>query len=192
MSRTFAFAIAGSLLFASAGLADIPRPPGPIPIARVSFQGVENHTDYIFYLRVPPIIHPVRSRTHYLIEVKDSKAFNLDPTRLADIKLLAMDRKEYDKRVKDDPSDNWLTPETKGILSAKVTPLPATAPADVKEAPVTTYNVSIKEGKLTVELVPDAKRSDAAPTGLVPTGVAGLVIALCMAGMGLWLTRRKN
>ena len=88
----------------------------------MSFQGVENHTDYIFYLRVPPIIHPGRSRPHYLIEVKDSKAFNLDPTRLADIKLLAMERKEFDKHVKDDPSDNWLTPETKGILSAKVLP----------------------------------------------------------------------
>ena len=160
----------------------------------MSFQGVENHTDYIFYLREPPIIsHPSRSRPHSLIEVKDSKAFNLGATRLADIKLLAMDRKEFDKRVKDDPSLNWLTPETKGILSAKVTPLPATAaPADVKETPVTTYNVSIKEGKLTVELVPDAKRSESAPTGLVPTGVAGLGIAICMAVMGLWLTRRSR
>ena len=66
------------------------------------------------------------------------------------------------------------------------------APANVKEDPTTTYNVSLKEGKLIVEKVPEAKRSDATPTGLVPTGVAGLVIAICMAGMGLWLTRRSR
>ena len=194
MSRTFVFAIAGSLLFASAVSADVPPPPNAKTMARVSFQGIEEHPDYVFYLLRPGGGGGPRTFPPTLTAVKDSKPFNLNGGRygLGGMKLLAVEQKEFDKRAKDDPALKWLTGKIEGFLSAALDAPVMVAPADVKEDPTTTYNVSLKEGKLTVELVPDAKRSESTPTGLVPTAVAGLGIAICMAGMGLWLTRRSR
>ena len=56
---------------------------------------------------------------------------------------------------------------------------------------MTTYQVSLKEGKLTVELAPDKKRSEAAPAGLLPAWIVGLGITSCLVWLGLWLTRRS-
>ena len=193
MGRTFVFAVAGSLLFAAGVFADIAL-PGNIKYIdpRVSFQGIEKHPDYVFHLRFLTFSGGPANVPHRLVEVKDSSVFNLNAARrLTDMKLLALERKEFDKRAKDDPSLKWLTDKTEGVLWASVTPPSTTAPANVKEAPVTIYNVSLEEGKLTVELLPGNKRSETAPAGLLSTWVAGLGITACLVCMGLWLRRRS-
>ena len=81
MSRTFAFAIAGSLLFASAVSADVPPPPNAKTMARVSFQGIEEHPDYVFYLLRPGGGGGPRTFPPTLTAVKDSKPFNLNGGR---------------------------------------------------------------------------------------------------------------
>src|SRR5580658_267311 len=115
MRRTLAMASAVCLLVASAGSADFPRPELKgyrFVDPRVSFEGIDKHTDYVFYLRyltwtgknrqglvIPPT----------MILVKDSKAFSLKTEEyLTEVHLLAMDRKEFEKREKADPSLKWL------------------------------------------------------------------------------------
>ena len=136
MGRTFVFAVASSLLFASAVLADLPLPKNIKYVdPRVSFQGIEKNFDYVFYLRYLTFVGGPASVPHTLVEVKNSNAFNLNcQRRLMDMKLLALDRKEFDKRAKNDPSLKWLTHETEGVLWAEVSPPSTTAQADVKEA----------------------------------------------------------
>ncbi len=199
MGRTFVVAVAGSLLFASIALADIPGPPKKINYVdpQVSFQGIEKHPNYVFYLCYWTFLAgpegPEGTVRHTPIKVKDSNPFTLKVERgVAYSKLLALDRNDFDKRAKKDPSLKWLTDETEGVLGAVVFPPPSKAPDHGKEAPVTTYDVSLKEGKLTVELVPDANRSMTAPAGLLSTLAAGIGISTCLAGLGLWLTRRKG
>jgi len=194
MRRTLILAVAGSLLVTSAVLADLPLPRNLKYVdPRVSFQGIDKHPDYVFHLRFLTFQGGPGGVPHRLLEVKDSNAFNLNASRrLIDMKLLAMERKEFDKRAKNDRSLKWLTDKTEGVLSAEVAPPSTTAPASVKEAPVTSYRVLLKEGKLTVELVPDKKPGAAAPAGREPFWVAGLGLSAGLVWLGLWFARRRD
>lgn len=84
------------------------------------------------------------------------------------------------------------TDKADGVLSADVVPPSTTAPADVKEAPATTCQASLKDGKLGVELASDDKRGKEGPAALPPTWAAGIGVAACAACLGLWLARGKS
>jgi hypothetical protein len=159
----------------------------------VSFEGIDKHADYIFHLYY--------SGTYIgsdLIEVKDANAiilkFKLPKDRVpvvSSMSLLAMDRTEFDKRKKDDPSLKWLNAETKGVLSAKLSPPPTTVPVTVKEIPLTTYRVTLKDGKLSAEKVEDEKKGEKEPTGLLPTWTFGIAGSVSIAWLGIWVARRR-
>ncbi len=189
MFRAALFACVVGFMSAAAVSADVPLPKDLKYIdPRVSFEGIDKQGDYVFYLRYLTFAGGPAGVPHTLVEVKDAKPFNLNAQRrLFDMSLLAMERKEFAKRKQDDASLKWLTDKTPGVLKATITPPSTTAPASVKEAPVTTYRISIKDGKLSAEVVKDAKRSDAGP---LPGWGFGLVLAFSIAGLGIWFARR--
>jgi hypothetical protein len=189
MSRCALLAFSLVLLAASASWADLPLPKNLKYVdPRVSFEGIDKHADHVFYLRFQTFT-AAPTKDYRLIEIKDAKPFNLNAQRrLANMSLLALERKEFDKRAKDDPSLKWLTDKTDGVLLAKLDAPSTTGSVNLTEVPVTSYRVSLKEGKLSAELVKDAKRSDAGP---LPIWGFGLVLALSIAGLGIWFARRR-
>jgi hypothetical protein len=52
--------------------------------------------------------------------------------------------------------------------------------------------VSLKDGKLSAELVSELKRSEAAPEGMLPTWTVALAFSLSLAGLGVWFVRRRG
>jgi hypothetical protein len=159
----------------------------------VSLMGVENHTDYVFYLR-----YHLAYRDDTLIEVKDNKAFKLDfkaKDRIASMDsmaLLAMRRKDFDKRKQEGPSLKWLSNKTDGLLEASLTPLETTERVAVKEIPVTTYRVTIRDGKLIAEKVESKKSGAADSSSLVPPWTIGIACSISMAWLGIWFSRRAT
>lgn len=199
MDRTFVMAFTVGLLIARAASADMsPSMPKGYKYAdpRVNFEGIEQHPDYVFHLRYLTYGGKGKQRdddaTHSTIPVKDSKAFSLKTKEyLTDVYLLAMDRKEFDKRAKEDPTLNWLTDKTEGVLRASITELRTNVSEDVKEVPVITYRISLKDGKLSAEL-DQKKKSEAGPFRMLPGWAFGLMISLALAWFGLWFAWRYN
>lgn len=193
MYRAVVFACAFAFMSAATVSADVPLPKDLKYVdPRVSFEGIDKQGDYVFYLRFLTFSGGPGNTPHTLMEVKDAKPFNLNAQRrLFDMSLLAMERKEFDKRKADDASLKWLTDKTPGVLKASITPPATTAPANIKEVPVTTYKVSLKEGKLAVEQVKDSKDGKRSDAGPLPTWGFGLVLAFSIAGLGLWFARRR-
>lgn len=192
MNRAALFASALVLVSAAVASADVPLPKDLKYVdPRVSFEGIDKQADYVFYLRFLSFTGAPVGVPHMLIEVKDAKPFNLKAQRrLTDMSLLAMERKDFDKRKQDDASLKWLTDKTPGVLKAAIATPSTTASVNVKEVPVTAYKVTLKDGKLSAELVKDAKRSEA-PAGPLPVWGFGLVLAFSIAGLGLWFARRR-
>lgn len=81
----------------------------------------------------------------------------------------------------------WLNPKTEGVLSAPVETPETVIPANLTETPVTTYRVAIDGNKLTVRKVA-TRKSEA---GTAPTLLFGVVSALSLAWLGLWLARAR-
>ncbi len=192
MRRTLGLAFAVSLFVVSAASADIPLPKDlkhVDPVVR--FDGVEKHPGQVFFLRFLTFTGSPAGIPHRLIEVKDGKPFALNAQRrLGDVKLLAVERKEFEKRAKEDGSLKWLTDKTAGILVANV-PGPSTvAKAALKEVPVTAYQVAIKDGKLTVTKEALEGKSGGAGSPLLPLWAFGLLGAFAVAGFGVWVARR--
>jgi hypothetical protein len=124
-----------------------------------------------------------------LREVKDAKPFALNAQRrIIDVTLLAMDRKEFEKRAREDSSLGWLSDKTEGVLKANINAPSTVVSADLKEAPVTTYRVTLKDGKLSAQMVRDRKTSDAGP---LPMWGFGLALTLSIASLGIWFARRR-
>jgi hypothetical protein len=194
MYRTALSACAIVFMSAAVASADIPLPRDLKYVdPRVSFEGIDKQGDYVFYLRFLTFSGGPAGVPHTLIEVKDAKPFNLKAQRrLGDMTLLAMDRKEFDKRKKEDASLKWLTDKTPDVLKASVATPATTASVNIKEVPVTAYRVTLKDGKLSVEQVKAEKRSEAAPAGPLPVWGFGLVLAFSIAGLGLWFARRRS
>jgi hypothetical protein len=191
MRRALGLAFAFSLFLVSAASADIPLPKDIKYVdPRVKFEGVEKYSDYVFYLRFLTFTGGPANTPYTLIEVKDDKVFNLNAQRrLLNMNLLAMERKEFEKRAKEAPPSKWLTDKTEGILKATV-PIPATtAPVTLKEAPVTTYSVTLTDGKLKAEMV-ETKKSSAAPVDPSSAWILGIVASFSLAWFGLWFVRR--
>ena len=210
MSRVILFAFTLSLMTASLALGDIPVPPNmKYVIPRMVFDGVEKHADYVFYLRFETEGRAPNSRHNGLIEVEDEKPFDFNVQRIFGMSLLAMERKEFDKRAKEDPSLKWLTDKTDGVLTASVSTPSTTGSVNDKEVPITANKVTLKDGKLTVELqeadkarsdaAPDSRlpqankaRSDAAPDRRLSQVAFGIFIALSLAFLGVWFLRRRT
>ena len=61
-----------------------------------------------------------------------------------------------------------------------------------KKVPLTTYRVTLKEGKLTAEMVKDKKRGAAAPARVFPLVGFGLSSAISLGWFGIWFARRQD
>jgi hypothetical protein len=193
MGRTFALAAACSLLLVSAASADIALPEDLKYVdPRVRFEGIDAHADHVFYLRYRTFsTGPGRGVPYTMVKVKDSNAFRIEAGRwLVDMELLALDRKEFEKRAKDDPSLKWLTDKTEGVLRARVDEPSNMASVNSKGAPLTIYRVSIEDGKLKAEMVEVQKSGRTAPTGPWPSVAFGSVSAMSLAWFGVWFARR--
>jgi hypothetical protein len=190
MRRILAIAFVLSLVLVSSASADIPLPKDQKYIdPRVKFEGTDKYPDQVFYLRFLTFTGGPANTPPTLIEVKDSNVFPLGAQRrLLNMQMLAMDRKEFDKRAKDSPPSKWLNDKAEGVLAATV-PAPSTVvPASVKEAPINSYRVTLTDGKLKVELL-EIKKSGAAPASNSPWAL-GVVVAVSFAWFGLWFARR--
>ena len=194
MIRLASIAILTALFSAAASYADVPLPKDLKYVdPRVSFEGVEKQADHVFYVRFLTFTGGPGKTPYRVMEVNDAKPFNLKAERrLINMSLLAMDRKEFDKRKNEDPSLKWLTDKTAGVTAASFNAPSTVGKVSQTEVPVTTYRVTLKDGKLTAELVKDAKRGDATPGGLLPVWAFGLVGALSLAGLGMWAARRRR
>ncbi len=179
---------------ASVALADIPLPKDLKYVdPRVRFEGIDKQPAFVFHLRFLTFTGGPAGAPFRLIEVKDEKPFNLKAERrLINMSLLAMDRKEFAKRAKEDPSLKWLTDKTDGVLKSAITPPSTVGSVNLKEVPITTYRVTLKDGKLAAELVKDDKRSEAAPDGPLPLWALAGVFAFSLAGLGIWFARRRS
>lgn len=182
-----------SLAFTSVASADIPLPGNLKYIdPRVQFEGIDQLPDHVVYLRFLTFTGGPGGVPHRLMPVKDSKPFALNAQRrLFDMSLVALDRKEFEKRAKEDPTLAWLTDKTEGALVAKIQAPPTTGPALLKEAPVSTYRVQLKDGKLSAEMVKAEKSGQANPSGLLPLWAVGILSATGFAWFGVWMARRR-
>lgn len=195
MRRKRTIAMIGHLLIAAAVSAN--AGPAPLPKDRkvaeppVRFDGLEKHPDYVFHLRY----HVLYSDTT-MIEVKDANAIKLKfkwtdrSPSMTYMALLAMERKEFDRRKKEDSSLKWLEAKADGVLEVKLTPPATTVPLTVKEIPVTTYRIDLKDGKLGAEKVEDKKGDGEKPTGLLPMWTLGIISSLSITWLGIWCVRR--
>lgn len=185
-----------SLLFSSATVfADIPLPKGERSVKPVvRFEGLEKHADHVFFLRyLSSVSPPIDGIPPMVFEVKDSKPIDLGGGRFILVyEFFALTKDDFARRLKDDPSRKWLKADTPGVLRADINGPITIAKERDKADPVTSYRVSIKNGKLFANLVKDNQRSEApvdAPFGLCAMGSA---LTLSIASLGIWFARRRN
>ncbi len=76
------------------------------------------------------------------------------------------------------------------MLAAELTAPATTAAADAKEVPVTTYRVTLKDGKLSAEKVEPKKSDPAKPSSSLPPWPFAIVASFSIAWLGLWFARR--
>ena len=170
---------------ASAARADVPLPWYEKHVdPHVRFEGIEDHGDYVFYLRFFNYHGNPSFGRHYLVEVKDSDVIGLGAHRsLSNMSILALKRNEFERGAADDPSLQWLTNKTAGVLYA---PLPTpwgTGTILDSDTSVTAYRVTLANGKLVVE--------DITPANWTRLGV-GLFAAISLIALGIWFARRRN
>lgn len=192
MSATQTLAIAATLTFAAAISANSGPPSLPkehrVHEPSVCFEGIDKHADHVFYLRFNIIYRGLT-----LIEVKDDKAIKLNlgftdrKPVFGEMVLLAIERKAFEQRKKDDPSLKWLKETNEGLLVAKLDPPESTVPVSVKTNATMTYRVTLKEGKLSVDKVDEKK-----PTGLLPIWVFGLIGSVSVLWLGIWYQRKGS
>ena len=176
--------------FVSNASADTAPPPGHKRVnPYVRFEGIEKHADHLFYVQLQTFSGGPGPKPNRLSQVIDSAPFTFyAEDRIQTLFLLAIERKEFDKRSKDETSLEWLTDKADGVKSALI------------NSRSTTYCVSLKDGKLTLELVKelkhteaeDQRRTEAPPSSLLPMWAFGLVSALSLAGLGIWFVRRRR
>jgi len=203
MSRKLAMALVSSLALVAAVFANAGPPPLPkghkVAEPPVRFEGIDKHPDHIFHLCYGGTFLGVT-----VVEIKDANVIKLKfkfglnsqdhKPNLSYMALVAMERKEFEKRQKENPSLKWLydEPKAKGVLEAKLVPPATTVPITVKEIPVTTYRVTLKNGKLSAEKVEDKKRGAEGPTGSLSPLTFGIASSLSMAWLGIWFARRGS
>jgi hypothetical protein len=198
MIRKALLALIAGLLQAGVVLANAGPPPSPLPTGHrvadpsVRFEGTDRHKDRVFCL-----VSAVAITGTTVTEVKGEEPIKLD-FKLTDRKpqvylfLVAVERAEFERRKKEDPTHAWLKPlePPAGVLKVRLTAPETTVPATVKEIPVTTYRVAIKDGKLTAERADEKPADPKGPSGMLPMLGFGLAVSLSLAWLGLWFARR--
>jgi hypothetical protein len=174
-----------TLVAQSAAFADIAPPAGTKYCdPRVRFIGIQKYPDYTFTLEYKTghdLRDPFFPET---IAVKNDRAFTIPNTqRFFGGTALIATRKD---RAPNDGKGN------ESALRELRTNIPA--PTNMTSVwslrgPLTEYRVSFKDGTLQVEPV-KKERSQASVIGM-PSGAAGLTLALSLTGIGLWCTRRR-
>lgn len=174
---------------ASSVRGDLPLPPNRKyidPIVR--FEGVAKLSEYTFRLRFTTFTGGPTGDYRYL-PVPDGKPFNLHASRrLADMQLLALKRDEFERREKEDSTLRWLTDETPNVLAADV-PIPSTTGPINEPVPVTSYRVSLRDGRLTVDRLPAEKKVSVAPPR--STWIAGIALSLAVTALGYRAFHRR-
>ena len=189
---TLLASVAG-LFFMSAASADVLHPGEKVVDPRVSFVGIDEYPDYVFYLRYQAS-RGAEDIPYRMIEVKDVSAFNLSVrNHLGHMFLLAIKRSEFNKRAMDDLSLNWLTEKSTEVIHA-VLRKPSTRGSiyDV-QAPVSAYRVTLQNGQINVD-GPDVETfpHPSAWVNVLPMFVFGIFIALSLATLGIWFVRRRR
>src|ERR1700680_2278567 len=97
MVRALLVATGVGLLLIGGVRADIPLPPDIKYVdPRVSFEGVDKYPDQVFFLRYLTFTGGPGRTPYTLVEVKDTKPFNLNAQRrLINVQLLTMKRDDY-------------------------------------------------------------------------------------------------
>jgi hypothetical protein len=106
--------------------------------------------------------------------------------------LLVMKREDFERHAKDAPKLDWLTDTADIVLSC---PLPGPsnmAPETMEDVPVATYHVTLRDGKLSVELVNDPRAAAPPPMTLLPLWAFGVAASVAIAGLGIWFVRRRR
>ena len=187
--------------------ADIAPPPhlkGVDP--RVRFEGVEDYPDHVFFLRYYNVHGNPDGTRPSLVEVKNSDVFTLNRGRFYHLTVLAMPRKDFDKRNAEDPSLSWLKGESlgrqeydrfwlenvPGVRYVFVQPPPTVTSAYVSETPVTEYRITLSDGRLMVEVLAIAEPNFTPPPERWSTWVGGIFGAAALVGAGLWFVRRRK
>jgi hypothetical protein len=171
--------------------ADVPLPKNLRYIdPRVRFENVDAYPDHVFYLRYLTFSGGPANIPYTLVSVKNIQPFNLNAQRrLINMHLLAVERKTFEEKAKQEPDLKWLTDKTDGVLKASFNEPSTTAPANVKEAPVTNYRIQLKGGKLRV--VPGEQKSrQAEPAGPLPVRVLAVAFSVSLAWLGIWFAGR--
>jgi hypothetical protein len=180
-------------VWANAGPAPVPKGKKVIePVLR--FEGIDKHADHVFYLRYAAYYFEGAC-----VEVKDASpvkvAFKNRGDRMPSVSyvaLLAVERQDFDKRKKDDPSLKWMMYDKPGVLEAKLPRPETTAPIESKDVPEATYRVSMKDGKLHAEPMEMKKKDADQSTGLLPTWMFGIVCSLSITWCGIWFARKNR
>lgn len=196
MARKAGWAIVAVLLCAGVALPNAGPPAVPkghkVVEPPVRFEGTDKLADYVFCLRYRTVYFDCG---HGVVEVKGSEPITLKFTRKEFtprlyMVLLAVERREFEKRKKNDEALKWLEDAKDGVLSATLTPPETTAPADAKNVPVTTYHVTLKDGKLSAEKVEEKKSDPTKPSSFVPPWPFAVVASFSIAWFGIWFARR--
>jgi hypothetical protein len=192
MRRLHALGLA--LIVVSVAAADVPLPPDLRYVKpRVRFLGVENYPEQAFFLKFRTANGNPFAAPPVHVEVKNAEPFTLlTARRITGVELFALPAREAKKRRAEDSSLKWLDPKTPGLLSAGVKAPPTVTSRKDSEVPVTTYKVTIKDGKLIVESPTVEKKSEAPGIDRTRTLVAGLAFAVGLALLGLWFARKNR
>lgn len=183
MIRSMALAAAILAMGSGRAFADQPLPIHLHEVKpRLRFEGIEDYPDKVFYLRVFTYGgNPSRARPRW-VEVKDSDTIVLNTSsRLESVRLLAIDRAEFERRSRDDASLDWLESmsddgaELKGVSNETLITFP--------RAPRAAFRVRFADGRVIAEPIVDW--FDHATTA------AAIAAAAALAWMGVRWARRR-
>jgi hypothetical protein len=193
MLRLTLLALAVLGICVTAATADVPLPSDLKYITpRVRFEGVDKEADYAFFLKYRAGNGNPFAAAPQVLEIKKTEPVEMaGGRRLAEVQLFAVPRADVAKLREKDPT-NWLSDKTPGVLLATVEPPSTVVSKKLTEVPVTVYRVSLKEGKLKVEKVPEETKRGAAPTDRLPWVMAASAASLSLALFGLWFARRRS
>ncbi|WP_425617475.1 hypothetical protein NA78x_001153 [Anatilimnocola sp. NA78] len=171
--------------------ADLPLPPNEEYIKpRMQFTGIETYPEYVFQLRHQSSAGNPTSGVHKYEAVRNDTPFTLDvERRIGDFQLLAMKRDAFEKRAQADPSLQWLTSETDGVLAADVDEPSVIGEKYRRLEVINVSRVEVKDGKLVVTTEP--LKSEVRIPGITWWINVGLAILLAagMVALGLRLAR---
>jgi hypothetical protein len=184
---------------------------GPLPShlkrvdPRVRFQGIEDYTDYVFYLRYFNVHGNPHGTPATLVELKNSGVFSFEAGGIYHMAVLAIPRPEFDKRRSADSSLAWLkggplqgtrnesswlnsVPEVQYVEFQSP---PTLASVFVRESPLTEYRITLTDGRLDVEVLAICEPNFTPPLERWPVVVGGLFGVAALGGAGVWFARRR-